>query len=242
MYASFDLETTGTNFVLHEICEIAIVNYDKDFKKIKEFRTLLKTHNPITDDVIAIHGITNEMVADKPYFSEVAPTVLALLEGQILCGQNIRDFDIPFLGEKLFQCNIPFDANNYKTLDTLKIETIVSPRNLGFLYKKYTGKDLDGAHSALVDVEACMEVLKAQIETHNLDINSEDFNEMFGIKDKFVDPTKKLVYIDGVVCWNIGKHKGKSVTEDKGYANWCLGADFPESTKFYIKRELDKVK
>lgn len=242
MYASFDLETTGTNAVLHEICEIAIVNYDKDFNKIKEFRTLLKTHVPITEDVIAIHGITNEMVADKPYFSEVALSVLNLLEGQILCGQNIRDFDLPFLSEKFSQCNIPFDINDYKTLDTLKIETIVNPRNLGFLYKKYTGKELDGAHSALVDCEAAMEVLKCQIKEHGLDITSEDFNEVFGVKEKYVDPMKKLVYINGIVCWNVGKHKGKSVTEDKGYANWCLGADFPESTKKCIREELDKVK
>lgn len=241
MYASFDLETTGTNFILDEICELAIVVYNKDFKIEKEFRSLLKTHKPIPEDVILIHGITNEMVEDKPYFEDIATNVLELLKGQVLCGQNIKNFDIPFIAEKFFQLDVVFNPNDYRILDSLQIETIVRPRTLGFMYKTYLGVELEDAHSALADSKAAMEVILAQIKTHNIDLESEDFNKALGIHDKYVDPTRKLIYIDGAVCWAIGKHKGKTVASEKSYAEWAMTSDFPKSTKFFIKQELDKI-
>jgi DNA polymerase-3 subunit epsilon len=181
------------------------------------------------------------MVQDKPYFHEVIPTVLQLIKGKIICGQNIRRFDLPLLAEKCLLSDFPFDFNEYKTLDTLVIESVLKPRNLSFLYKQYTGKDLEDAHSALVDCKASMEVLKAQIETNNLDIHSDDFNATFGIKDDVVDPLGKLKYIDGVVCWSMGKNKDQAISKDVAYARWALTADFPKSTKFYIQKELDKI-
>lgn len=242
MFATIDFETTGTNIVLDEICEVAVVCYDTEFKIQKEFRSLCRTHKPITEGVIAIHGITNEMVADQPYFQELIPTVLDLIKGRIICGQNIRNFDLPFLAEQCFLYDYEFDSNECKTLDTLTIESIVRPRNLSFLYKQYTGKELEGAHTALEDCKASMEVLQGQIKTHNLDIFAEDFNDTFGIKGNFVDPSKRLHYIDGVVCWAMGKHKDKPVTFDKAYGEWVMTSDFPKSTKFYVRKELDKDK
>jgi DNA polymerase-3 subunit epsilon len=241
MFSTIDFETTGLNLTLDEICEVAVVNYDKDFKIEKEFRTLCKTFKPIPEDVSAIHGITNEMVEHMPYFHEVIPTVLQLIKGKIICGQNIRRFDLPLLAEKCLLSDFPFDISEYRTLDTLVIESVLKPRNLSYLYKQYTGKDLDDAHSALADCKASMEVLKAQIETHNLDIHSADFNFAFGIKDDLVDPLGKLKYIDGEICWAMGKCKDQPVIKDPSYARWALTADFPKSTKFYIQKELDKI-
>ena len=242
MYATIDLETTGLNSILDEICEIAIVIYDKDFKLKKEFRQLLKTYNPIPEDVTLIHGISNEMVESMPYFDEIMNTVLDLLEGQILCGQNIRKFDIPFLAEQFFKMDVVFDTTKIKTLDTFVIEQVLNPRDLGTLYKKYTGKELVDAHSALVDCKASMEVLMGQIKTYDLDVTSDSFNDMLGVKEIYVDPSRKLMYIDGAVCWTMGKYKDKPVGEDLGYANWALSADFPKSTKYYIQKEIDKTK
>lgn len=241
MFATIDFETTGVNLTLDEICEVAIVTYDKDFKIEQEFRSLCKTYKPIPPDVSEIHGITNEMVEDKPYFDELIPTVLQLIKGRIICGQNIRKFDLPLLAEKCLLSDYAFEINDYRTLDTLVIETVLKPRNLSFLYKLYTGKDLDGAHSALVDCKASMEVLQAQVKENNLDIFSDDFNKTFGIKDDLVDPLGKLKYIDGEVCWTMGKNKDQPISKDPSYARWALTADFPKSTKFYIQKELDKI-
>ena len=65
MYSTIDFETTGTNITLDEICEVAIVIFDENFEVQKEFHSYCKTHKPIPEDVIAIHGITNEMVEDN---------------------------------------------------------------------------------------------------------------------------------------------------------------------------------
>lgn len=237
-----DLETTGLNSILDEICELAIVVYDKDLILKKEFRSLLRTHNPIPEDVTLIHGITNEMVADKPFFEEVAPSVLKLLQGKVICGHNVRTFDIPFLAEQFFKCDIIWDTSDLKTLDTLSIERILKPRDLGTLYKLYTGKEIEDAHSAVADCKASKEVLAGQIKEFGLDINSKDFNEMLGVNKDSIDPSGKLIYIDGTVCWSFGKNKNKPILEDLGYINWSLASDFPKSTKYYIQKELDKSK
>ena len=241
MYAFFDLETTGLNSLLDEICEVAVLIYDKNFKLKKEFRTLLKTHNPIPEDVTLIHGITNEMVKDKPYFQDVAREVFELLENMILCGQNIRTFDIPFLAEQLFNCDIIFDTTKFRYLDTLLIEQKLKKRDLSTLYQLYTGKELEDAHSASADCKAAKEVLMGQIKQFDLDVTKDDFNLTLGITDKRVDPSGKLLYIDGVACWSFGKNKNKPVSQDVDYAKWVITSDFPKSTKFYVQKEIDKI-
>ena len=242
MYAFFDLETTGLNFVLDEICEIAIIIYDKDFKIKKEFHTLLNTHRGIPQEASDIHGITNDMVEDKPYFGDIALTVKKLLDGNVLCGQNIRNFDIPMLAEQFFNMDIVFDVQKIKTLDTLSIEQITNPRDLSALYLKYIGKELKDAHSAKADCKASMQVLVAQIEKYELDLNLEDEGNVLNVQGKYVDPGRKLIWVDGAVCWAIGKNQGKTVASDLSYANWALEFNFPMSTKYYIKQEIEKVK
>ena len=242
MYAVIDLETTGLNYVLDEICEIAILIYDKDFKLKKEYHSLLNTYRGIPEDVSLIHGITNDMVKDKPYFNEVAVTVKKLLTGKILCGQNIRNFDLPMLAEQFFNLDIVFDVSEFKTLDTFSIEQKMNPRDLSTLYKKYTGEDLQDAHTAKADCVAAMAILQKQVEVYDLDLNLDDINNMLNVQEKYVDPSRKLVWIDGAVCWTMGKNKDKAVTADISYANWALESNFPNSTKFYVKKELDKIK
>lgn len=242
MYAFLDLETTGLNYVLDEICEIAILIYDKDFKLKKEYHSYLNTYRGIPEDVSLIHGITNEMVADKPYFSDVAKEIKKLLEGKILCGQNIRNFDLPMLAEQFFNLDIEFDTSEIKTLDTFSIEQLMNPRDLSSLYKKYTGLDLVDAHTAKADCIAAKDVLMKQVETYGLNLDLEDSENSLNVKEKYVDPSRKLIWIDGAVCWAMGKNKDKTVLSDIPYANWALESSFPNSTKFYIKKELDKIK
>jgi DNA polymerase III epsilon subunit-like protein len=65
--AILDTETTGLSSTA-EACEITLL--DSIGNEI--FNSLVKPKNPIPDEAIAIHGITNQMVADAPEFTEIA--------------------------------------------------------------------------------------------------------------------------------------------------------------------------
>lgn len=81
-FVILDTETTGLNE--GEICEIAIL--DQDGKTLLE--TLLKTKEPIPRDATAIHGITNELVADSPDFPLLLPELKRLLTGTTVIVYN----------------------------------------------------------------------------------------------------------------------------------------------------------
>ena len=61
----FDLETTGINIVKDRIVEIAVLKVSPDHKKdIKSW--LVNPEINIPEDATSVHGITNEMVKNKP--------------------------------------------------------------------------------------------------------------------------------------------------------------------------------
>ena len=82
-----DTETTGLDGDA-EICEIAIINLRKEVV----FTSLIKTSKPLSDEVIAIHGITNEMLADAPTWQQVYDHVKVVLDGQTVAIYN-SDYD-----------------------------------------------------------------------------------------------------------------------------------------------------
>ena len=73
----FDLETTGVNVSNDRIVEISVVKINID--KTEDSKTwLINPTIPIPAKVSVIHGITDEMVKDKPNFSELASEIVGL--------------------------------------------------------------------------------------------------------------------------------------------------------------------
>ena len=60
--------------------------------------TRVNPEMPIPPKTTAIHGITDEDVADAPTFREIAKKLLIFLEGCDLAGYNAIKFDLPVLG------------------------------------------------------------------------------------------------------------------------------------------------
>ncbi len=64
-FIAFDLETTGKYPLDAEICEMAAVKW-KDGEIVDTFQTLIRPIQPMSEEVIAIHNISNEMVSTAP--------------------------------------------------------------------------------------------------------------------------------------------------------------------------------
>ena len=238
----FDLETTGVNITTDRIVEIAILKVHPNGKE--ESKTwLINPEMVIPKEVIAIHGITNEDVADKPTFKEVAKDVYNMIKDSDLGGFNSNRFDIPLLAEELLRAEVDFDMKNRVAVDVQTIYHKMEQRTLGAAYKFYCEKELVGAHGAEADTRATFEVLKAQIAKYEEIENDTKFLAEFSSRKQFADFAGFIVFNKkGEECFSFGKHKGKLVSDvlegEPGYFGWLLNADFP----LYTKKVLTAIK
>lgn len=122
-YVVFDLETTGLDVMSNGITEIGAVKII-DGKIKEQFTTLVNPGYFISEENVAITGITAEMVKDSPKISEVLPDFMKFIEGSVLVAQN-SSFDMKFI--KRFANAEEYEVNN-KVLDTVEISRQVLPQ------------------------------------------------------------------------------------------------------------------
>lgn len=238
----FDLETTGIDVVKDRIVEIAVVKIFPNGNK--ESKTwLVNPTIPIPPQTTAIHGISDEKVANEPTFKELAPHVYNMIKDSDLAGFNSDRFDIPLLAEEMLRAGVDFDMKNSVSVDVQTIFHKKEERTLSAAYKFYCGESLENAHSATADTEATYEILKAQLDRYpDLENDVKTLSE-FTTRKKSVDFAGFIALNnDGKEIFSFGKHKGVLVDEilekEPGYFSWLQNADFP----LYTKKVLTAIK
>lgn len=238
----FDLETTGINITKDRIVEIAILKVFPNGNK--ESKTwLVNPEMPIPPEVSAIHGITDERVANEPTFKALAPEIFSLIKDSDLAGFNSDRFDIPLLAEEMLRVGLDFEMKNRVSVDVQTIFHKMEQRTLSAAYQFYCNKNLENAHSASADTNATYEVLKAQLDRYeNLENDIKKLSS-FTTRKKSVDFAGFIVYNkEGEEVFSFGKHKGKKVVDvleqEPGYFGWIQNADFP----LYTKKVLTAIK
>ena len=92
-----DTETTGLDYTRERIIEFAAVRLENG--KVKdEFQTLINPQQHIRKSSMAIHHITEEMVADAPLEEDVLPKILEFIGDYPIVAHNAI-FDFSFLNE-----------------------------------------------------------------------------------------------------------------------------------------------
>lgn len=94
-FVAFDTETSGAFPVGNEIVEMGAVKW-RNGEILDRFQVLLKPSVPMTDFIIGIHGITNEMVADAPKVDAVLAKFMEFLGDAVLVAHH-APFDLGFL-------------------------------------------------------------------------------------------------------------------------------------------------
>ena len=163
-----DTETTGMNkggtiYVGHRIIEIGCVEVINRRLTGRHFHVYVKPDREIDPEAIAVHGITDEFLQDKPAFSEIADEFIEFIKGAELVIHN-APFDVGFMDQE-------FRFLNKRTKPTAEISTITD--TLIMARKMYPGKraSLDALcrelgidnkhrvlHGALLDAEILADV------------------------------------------------------------------------------------
>jgi len=251
----FDIESTGLNVMKDRIVQIALIKYPKGGEEPIEKEMLVNPGIPISEESIAIHGITPDKVSNKPTFIQVADEINDFIGDADLSGYNSDRFDIPMLMEEMARAGIDFDVDNRRAIDVQKIFYKMEPRTLVAALKHFCGKKLEDAHDALADVRATVDVLKGQLIMYQeTDYEDSDGytterpikNDMAAIAKfigdtRTVDATQRFKYNhQGEIVFNFGKYVGQPAAEllykDRHYLNWILEKDFSTEVKKIVKK------
>jgi DNA polymerase III epsilon subunit family exonuclease len=157
-YIAIDTETSGLDPRYDRIVEIACVRFSEDGQEISRFQSLVYPECVISDKLISIHGITNEMVADAPRFEYVFGEFANFIfdadlgDSSILMAHNAQ-FDVGFINEEInrFTNQISYLAEVVDTLHLSRYKyRFFQNHKLGTLAEKLELPKHD-AHRALGD-------------------------------------------------------------------------------------------
>lgn len=244
----FDLETTGTDVREDRIVQLALVRVDVDGTR-HTLTSLVNPGRPIPPSATAIHGIGDDDVRDAPLFADLRPRLDEFLAGADLLGFNMVKFDLPLLQREIKDAGGEFDATGRRLLDAMRIFHLKEPRHLTAALRFYCGRELEGAHDALADTLATLDVFDAQLARYDdLPRDAAALHELCNPRDEnCVDATRKLRWNDaGEATLGFGKHKGKTLRElarsSRDYLEWMRRDDsFSPEVKEILREALGGV-
>ncbi|AFT95141.1 DNA polymerase III subunit epsilon [Alteromonas macleodii str. 'Balearic Sea AD45'] len=160
-----DTETTGIDPKEgHRIIEIGCVEVVNRRLTGNHFHVYINPGRHIEQEAIEVHGITNEFLADKPTFSQVAQEFVSFIKGAQLVIHN-APFDVGFMDHEFgIEASTKGVITNQicDVLDTLTLARQMHPgqkNNLDALCKRY---GIDNSHrtlhGALLDAEILADV------------------------------------------------------------------------------------
>ncbi len=163
-----DTETTGMNklgvhYEGHRIIEIGAVEVVNRRLTGRNFHVYLKPDRLVDPEAFGVHGISDEFLADKPTFADVADDFVEYIRGSELVIHNAT-FDIGFMDYEfdMLGRNLPKTETFCKITDSLAMARKLFPgkrNNLDALSDRYL---IDNSkrtlHGALLDSEILAEV------------------------------------------------------------------------------------
>ena len=191
-----DTETTGINIKEgHRLVEIGCIELDNLIPTNNKFHCYLNPERKVSEKAFEVHGYSNEFLASKKKFKEVAVEFLNFIEGKRLIIHN-ADFDLSHLNNELEK--IGKEKLKNEIIDTLSLARDKFPGSgisLDALCKRFR---IDNSkrekHSALVDCELLGKVYINLIDqrepTLDLDNNNKEFHEY---NDKNILYYKKII-------------------------------------------------
>jgi DNA polymerase III epsilon subunit family exonuclease len=154
-FAIVDVETTGASAEFgHRVIEVGIARVEGG-QIVGQYEQLIDPQRRITAGVVALTGISQDMVAGKPTFAEALPHMMPLLQGAVLMGHNFG-FDLSFLRRefRIAGRDMMQDFPNVHVIDTVRIARRRFGRGGNGLQRlcRRLGYEPDVAHRALPDV------------------------------------------------------------------------------------------
>ncbi len=217
----FDLETTGLDLVKDRIIQISYIKVHPNGKE-ERGNELINPEKPIPEEVIALTGISNDDVKDKPTFKQIAQSLADMFVGSDFAGFNSNHFDIPLLAEEFLRAGIDFDFTKCRLIDAQTIFHKMERRNLAAAYKFYCGRKMEEdfeAHRADQDTEATYRVLMGELDMYAPGANEDENKVLNNDMDELASfwKTNNNTDFAGRIVWGEKKDQyGKPILDKDG--------------------------
>lgn len=174
-YVVFDLETTGTDFLMgHRIIEIGAVKIKKQFKIAEKFLSFVNPDRDIPEQATLINGITNSDVKNAPAFNYVIYDFLDFVKNSVVVAHN-ASHDISFLKYEMQEYLLKLPE--FIVIDTRKLFNNLFPQyisnSLDFIVEKFHLKNSEygykrhrALYDATVTAKAFIKMLKILQESY----------------------------------------------------------------------------
>ena len=145
-----DTETTGLSPESGDrVIEIGCVEMLNRRLSGRTLHFYLNPERKSHEDAIKIHGLTDEFLADKPFFAQVADEMLEFVDGAEVIIHN-AGFDVGFLNEELRRLGRPkFAQGVARVTDTLLMAREVFPGKSNSLDALCKRLEVDSSHRSL---------------------------------------------------------------------------------------------
>ncbi len=243
----FDLESTGVSVQKDRIVEYSFVKIMPDTSQLS-MSGKINPEMEMSEEVIGIHGITNEAVKNAPTFAQKADEIIAFISGCDFGGYNIINYDIPMLDKEFTRAKKVFSFDNCSFLDAQKIFFKREPRTLEGALRYYCDKPLEGAHGAEADTLATIEVFNAQLKRYDDLPTSVEGIHLYcrECNPNWVEPSGRIRWEAGeaVIGFrsNFEKMPLKKIVEDskgKQFLKWIMKNNFSLEVKDICKKALE---
>ena len=166
-----DVEATGAKMPPNRIMELGAYRI-RGGRIVDKFVTLVNPEISIPRFVVALTGITNEMVKQAPLFAEVAPRWLEFVEDAVLIAHN-APFDTNFINHEISRvypghrmmnphlCTVTLSRRTVPGLANYRLETVAYHFAIDIANRHRAGSD------ALATAEVFIRIL-ARLEEHGV--------------------------------------------------------------------------
>ena len=161
LFAALDLETTGLYASKDRIVEIGAVTFRRGCV-VGRFQTFVDPGRAMSEEVIAVHGITDAMVAGAPDVTETLPRLREFLGEALLVIHNAA-FDLSFLATA-DPSWVPWRPG---VVDSCVLARRAFPeeRRYGLAHLVETlGLDVSASHRALADADGARQLFERSLD------------------------------------------------------------------------------
>ncbi len=239
----FDLETTGPMISTDKIIEIAYLKVWRNGVS-KRDDIFLNPEMSISEEASTVHGLTSELLQDKPRFKDKAQELFDIFNDCYYGGFNIVNFDLPILRREFVRVGMDFEYTNKQIIDTKEIFRYLEPKNLSAAYSHYCHKEIKQKPGAMGDAEIAAEVLFEQVEKYKDLMDKKFIQKIYLYEDNaYKDSSQKFYWHKGKTHLSFSKYKDKSLSEvaekDPEFLKWMLAGNFSNECKSIIRRALE---
>ncbi len=156
-FVVFDIETTGLSKENDKITEIGAVKVENG-KITERFSTFVNPQRTLSEEIVKLTNITDDMLKDAPLIDSVLPEFLAFCGDSVLVAHN-AGFDVGFIRNNAEVLGMPSVDNT--VLDTVELSRTLLPelkKHKLNIVAEHLGVSLEGHHRAVNDAEATAEI------------------------------------------------------------------------------------